>query len=172
MRSKLPVTLAFCAGVIGLAAATPAGATIISLSATDFIAQCTSFCPSQQPRVVHGVIGPQSSSTMFHSVELPNGQQVCAFTLVYQDINNADSLTARLLRKVWVANGNVDNTPVEMARVATAATVVQGVRVAADTTILSNPINNANSFYYVDVSAPTVNLRALGVIIDVRPTCP
>jgi hypothetical protein len=67
--------------------------------------------------------------------------------LVYQDINNNDTMTARLLRKFWVANGNVDNLPVEMARAATAAGVVPGVRVAADTTILSNPINNANSFY-------------------------
>jgi hypothetical protein len=108
----------------------------------------------------------------FHGVELPQAQRVCSLTLVYGDTNNAEFVTARLLRKFWLAGSNADNTPIEMAKATGVVGLAAGVRSAVDATILSNPINNLNSLYYVELTIPNVNLGALGVMIDVRPTCP
>jgi hypothetical protein len=160
MRSKLLVALTFCATVIGLAASTPAGATVISVSATDFVRQCTPGCPIGEPQITSGVLRVPNFMIFFHDLELPQGQRVCSLTLVYADTNNSEFVTARLLRKVWVPGSNADNTPIEMARAAGAPGIVAGVRSAVDATVLSNPINNLNSLYYVELTMPNVNLVA------------
>ena len=108
----------------------------------------------------------------FMAVALPHGQNVCRFSMVYHDINAGDSMTAQLKRKVVVIGNPPINPATTMASVTTAAGVPDTIRKVNDTTITSPLINTTNSFYYIQVEAPTTNLNPIGFQIDVRPTCP
>jgi hypothetical protein len=156
-----------------------ASAELLVYSATDFVKQCAlntadSTCNDDKPSEVHlGVLLPQDQARYYSSISFPvNGQRVCRFTLVYNDTNAADAITARLIRKAFVNGGNPLHFNIVMASVSSAAGVPNTVRLATTMAINSPVILKGNSFYYVEVLVPTVNLNLLGVQIDVRPTCP
>jgi hypothetical protein len=99
------------------------------------------------------------------------GQSVCRFRLIYRD-NDADvNVTARLLRKRFALGGNAFDPPVTMAAVASSG-ADPTVRRAGTATIAQAQINTANSFYFVELEFPANTLEALGVEINIQPTCP
>lgn len=157
----------------GLTLAPAARAEILSISGAGFIQQCPCAPSGNLPDVNRGVLVPTDQSNLYAAVDFPvRGQRICSFSLVYQDINNADTMTARLLRKGFLVGSNPFNNPTVVASASTAAGVVNTVR--KTTTTLANPpaIDETSWFYFVEVSAPTINLNLLGVQIDYRPTCP
>ena len=81
-------------------------------------------------------------------------------------------MTARLFRKKFALGGNVFNNPLAIATVNSANGVVQQVRKATTTAVNPRAISKGNSFYYVEIFFPTINLALIGVQIDYRPTCP
>jgi hypothetical protein len=150
-----------------------ARADIISISGAGFIQQCPCAASGNLPNVNKGVLVPTDQSKLYAAVDFPvNGQRICSVSLIYQDINNSDAMTARLLRKSFAVGGNPFNNPAVIAAVSTAAGVVNTVRKATTTSISSPVINENNAFYFVEVSAPTINLNFLGVQIDHRTNCP
>jgi hypothetical protein len=92
--------------------------------------------------------------------------------MVYSDINNSDSMVARLKRRTFGFNNPTFAAPLTMATVQSAAGTSDTTRRAITTAIAQPVINKNAAFYYVEVDIPTFNLRLLGVQIDVRPTCP
>jgi hypothetical protein len=159
---------------VGTLALTPAAkAEIISISATDFVVRCPCVGNAQDATQDNGLVLPVDQTRFFASVPFPtNNQKVCSFSLVYQDINNNNAMTARLLRKVFVVGSNPTAAPVVMATVNTAIGVLSSVRKVTTTTIATPTIVKGNAFYYVEVFAPEINLNFLGVQIDHRATCP
>ncbi len=163
--------LSLVAGTVFLTSG--ARAEVISISGTAFIQQCP--CPSSGnvPDVNNGVLFPTDQSTLYASVDFSaNGLRICRFTLVYHDVNGGDAMTARLFRKNSATGSNPFTAPAVLATLTSAPGVVDTVR-RATTTAISLPVINENSgFYFVQVSAPTINLNLLGVQIDYRQTCP
>jgi len=151
-----------------------ARAELLVYSATDFVRRCPCNTAADLTEVSNGVLIPvDTNPRYFTSVSFPiNGQQVCRFSLVYHDINANDSLTARLVRKTFTIGGAPFSSPEIMATVSTAAGALDTVRRVTTAAITSPTIRKGNSFYYVEIEAPTINLNVLGVQIDVRPTCP
>jgi hypothetical protein len=156
----------------GATAAAPAAkAAILSVSAIGFIQQCAPVC-GDPPVLEKGVLKPTESTTLFAAVDFPtNGQKICSLSLVYQDTNNNDAMTARLFRKAFAVGGNPFNNPAVIATVSSAAGVSNTAR-KATTVIDSAPINETSGFYFVEVTLPTINLNLIGVQIDYRPSCP
>lgn len=113
----------------------------------------------------------QNAKGKFYApVVFPNiGDRVCRFAMVFRDFDTDVNVTARLLRKPFVAGGNAFSPPVVMAAL-TSAGAVDGVRRLVDTTI-SNPALSLTSFYSVEVEMEST-LQLVGLQIDVRPTCP
>lgn len=175
MRPFLTI-LAVLAGLAGLFS--PASAELLVYSAADFMRRCplegvdAGSCPD--PTEFHrGVLYPQDGGRYYASIAFPvNGQRVCRFTLVYHDINGGDAISAVLARKIFFNGSSPINLPLVMAFVASAPGVSNTVRFASTADINSPQIIKGNSFYFVEVFAPTVNLNFLGVQIDVRPNCP
>lgn len=99
------------------------------------------------------------------------GQLVCRFKLVYRDNDTDVDLTARLFRKLAIIGGNPFDPPVLMASVSSSGAAAT-TRRAATAIIVQRVINNTNSLYYVEIDFPLTTLEALGVEIDVQPTCP
>lgn len=163
----------FALSVCMLALAPAAKAEIISISATDFVVRCPCVGNAQDATQNNGLVLPIDQTRFFASVPFPTkNEKVCSFSLVYQDINNNNAMTARLLRKVFVVGSNPTAAPIVMATVASAVGVVSSVRKVTTTTINTPTIVKGNAFYYVEVSVPTTNLNFLGVQIDHRATCP
>jgi hypothetical protein len=150
-----------------------ARANILQLSATAFTARCpcVDFDNAEE---LNGVLEPQSSQSRFFSaVMFPvSGQNVCSFSLVYQDTNASETLTASLKQKKFAVGGATFGAPVTMASVSTGAGAVNTVRKATTSAITNPKITAGNSFYYVEIDQANINLNVLGVQIDVRPTCP
>jgi hypothetical protein len=170
----LRLTFVMLAQFAGAFALTPiARADIISLSGTGFIQQCPCSVSGNLPDVDRGVLVPTDQSKLYAIVDFPvNGRRVCSVSLVYQDVNNNDAMTARLLRKAITVGSNPFSNPAVIATVSSAPGVVNTVRKTTTTSITAPVINENTGFYYVEVSAPTINLNLLGVQIDHRPTCP
>ncbi len=58
---------------------------------------------------------------LYAAVDFPaDGQRICSLSLVYQDINNNDAMTARLFRKAFKEGGNAFNNPILIATVTSA----------------------------------------------------
>lgn len=152
----------------------PASAEIYQIAGASFTQRCP--CPGDQfddADENNGVLIPNNSQMRFIApVDLPNGQRICSFSLVYNDINANDAIVARLKRRAFTVNGAPFATPAILAVVSSAAGTPNTVRKATDTTIVTPIVNEASAFYYVELTIPTVNLNILGVQIDVRPTCP
>jgi hypothetical protein len=109
----------------------------------------------------------------FAPIDLPSGQRICRFSMVYNDINAADIMVAHLKRRAFGLNQTTFAPPATLATVSSAGANTQNVvRRANDTTIANPVVNDAAAFYYVEVDIPTFNLRLLGVQVEVKPTCP
>jgi len=129
--------------------------------------------PADDALVEQGVLKPQTTNgRYFAAVVFPrDGETVCRFSMVYRDVNGAQTITAQLLRKSFTVGGNAASQPIVMATVKSAAGTPNTVRVAADSTIKAAHINTNNSFYFIEADVPTVNLEILGFQIEVAPTC-
>jgi hypothetical protein len=159
-----------------LMAALPGGAAladIISIPGASFVQHCP--CPpgGHSGTVDRGVLVTDDQATYFAEVQFPvNGNKICSFSMIYQDINGNDTMTARLLRKSFAVGGNVFSNPAVIAKVGSAAGVVDTVRKATATLGVPPSINDNSAFYYVEVDMPTINLNLIGVQIDHRTACP
>jgi hypothetical protein len=151
-----------------------ARAEIISISAVDFALLCPPCGTNAHDYTFNnGLLIPTDRSIFYATVPFPtNNQKVCSFSLVYQDINAGNPLTARLLRKPFAVGSNPTGNPVVMATAVSASGVVNTVRKATTTTITQPTISKQNSFYIAAIDVQTINTNFLGVQIDYRPTCP
>lgn len=148
-------------------------AEILSLSAPGFTQQCPCSISGNTPEINRGVLVTTDVTTVYANVDFPvNGQKVCKLTLVYHDINGNDAMTARLYRKPFASGDDPFVNLTTVASVSSASNVVNTIRIANRTLTTPHTINETNGFYYVAVSAPTINLNLLGVQIDYRATCP
>jgi hypothetical protein len=155
---------------------TPARAEIVAISAVDFQLLCPPIAGcannAEDFRFNNGLLIPGNLAHFYANVPFPvNGQRVCSFTLVYQDLNNANPMFGRLLKKTSLAGTNPTGPFVVMASVQSAAGVVSATRRATTTAITQPVINKAAAFYIAEVEVQTINTNFLGVLIDVRPTC-
>ena len=163
--------LVLLAGGIGLAPS--AHAAILSISGAAFVQQCPCAPSGNLPDVTKGGLFPTDQSNLYAAVDFPtNGQKICSLSLVYQDINANDTMTARLFRKAFAVGRNPLNNPTIIVTAKSAGGVVNTVRKTTTKTATPPTINDASGFYFVEVSMPTINLNLLGVQIDYRPTCP
>ena len=170
-RSRLALaTLVLFAGAS--AAAPDAKAAILSIPAIGMVQYCDPSCSNNPPVLDRGVLKPTAFTRLYAPVDFPtNGQEICSLSIVYQDTNNGDAMTARLFRKAFNVGGNAFNNPILIGSVDSAAGVVNTVR--KSTTMLDSPtINETSGFYFVEVTLDTVNLNLIGVQIDYRPSCP
>ncbi len=121
--TNLRLMLAMLVLVAGTFAWTPAArADIISISGATFIQQCPCNGGDNLPNVNKGVLVPTDVSTFYAPVDFPvNGRKICSVSLVYQDINGNDNMTARLHRKAFAVGGNPFNNPTVIATVSSAA---------------------------------------------------
>ena len=156
----------------------PVRAEVISISAADF----QLFCPpdpsecatnAKDFRFNNGLLIPTDLSRFYANVPFPtNGQRVCSFTIVYQDINAGNPLVGRLLKKSSLAGTNPTGPFIVMASVQSGPGVVNTVR-RTGTTIINQPvITKGAAFYIAEFVVQTINTNFLGVVIDYRPTCP
>jgi hypothetical protein len=162
------------AGLGTLLAVSQAGADTLQISGAGLVRHCPcDFDPADDALVEQGVLKPQTSNGLYFApVVFPrDGETVCRFTMVYRDVNAADTITAQLLRKKFTNGGSAALAPVVMSTVRSAAGTANTVRVATDTTIAQSTINTNNSFYFIQVQVPTVNLEILGFQIEVGLTC-
>jgi hypothetical protein len=162
--------LALFAGTVALAPV--AKAEVLSISGAAFVRQCPCGPGTMPPDVNKGVLVALSQSTLYAAVDFPkNGQEICSLSIVYEDINAKDSMTAKLLRKAFTVGGNPFGNPAVVATVRSAPSVPATIRKA---TFFPDapPIDDTTGFYFVEVSIPTNNLNLLGVQIDYRPSCP
>ena len=170
---NVQLVLSMLTVLLGALAITPANAEIISISGAAFIQQCPCAPSGGIPTLDRGVLKPTDVSKFYVDVPFPiGGQKICSLSIVYQDINANDNMTARLFRKKFALGGNVFNNPVAIATVSSANGVVQQVRKATTTAVNPRAISKGDSFYYVEVFFPTINVNLIGVQIDHRPTCP
>jgi hypothetical protein len=172
---QLPVMMILASAGM-FVSASQVNAELIAIPAAAFIERCT-FAPcaidADDNVFDKGVLKTTNGSRFFAPVSFPkNGDRVCSFSLVYQDLNAADPLDATLFRKQFELGENADNNPITMATVQSASGASPAARKVTARDINSPVIKNNTSFYYVEVFAPEFNLNFLGVQIDVRPTCP
>jgi len=157
-----------------LLAAPLARADTLQISGAGLVRHCPcDVDPADDALVEQGVLKPQATNgRYFAAVVFPrDGETVCRFSMVYRDVNAADTVTAQLLRKRFTAGGSAAIEPVVMAKVKSAGGTPNTVRIATDSTIRSGQINTNTSFYFIEVQVPTVNLEILGFQIEVAPTC-
>lgn len=169
----------FCALALGAVISglnTPALAETLSISATGLVLRCPCVGDnSDSAEESKGVFEAQKpNGRYFVPVVFPvtTGQRVCNFSMAYEDINQADTMTARLFRKTYTVGGNPFAAPVVIATVKSAAGVVNTVRVATTNVINAPAITAVRSYYYIEVDIPTTNLNILGFQITYKPTCP
>jgi len=163
------VAAALAASIIGMAAAK---ADILQISGTGLIRHQGT--ETDDATVVEGVLRPNVNQGRYYvPVVFPrDGERVCRFTLIYRDINNAESMIVRLLRKTFKVGNDAFVPPVVMASLQTAAGVLDAVRRATTANITQAAIKTTNSFYFIEVQVPSFNIDILGFQIEVAPTCP
>lgn len=159
----------------GLAIAALAGvarADIVSLSAMSFVHQDPT-ANVQDPTPDNGTLSPVVGVDLFQSVDFPvDGNKICKITLVYGDTNGTEGITAKLMRKRIVIGGVVNAAPAQLAKAASAGTVVGMRRVSANVAAANATIDEVNYFYYVQVTAQNFNTPLVGVQIEHKPACP
>jgi hypothetical protein len=164
--------LMFAGLLLGIAS--PAMADILQISATSLVRRCPCGSdPTDNAEVTAGVLqSKQANARYFYSVIFPrDGETVCRFSMVYRDVNANDTMVARLKRKRFAVGGDAFNAPAVMATLTSESGVVDTVRRATTTNIRQGAINTANSFYFLEVEVPTVNLELLGFQIELEPQC-
>lgn len=168
----------FGLGLLGLAAVltgvSPSRAETLSISATGLVRHCPcGATPNDLAEESNGVfVGQTPDGRYFVPVVFPvtTGQNVCSFSMVYQDTNAADVIKARLFGKAFAVGSNPAGGRHVIAAVNSANGVVNTVRVATTSTINAAAIN-PKWFYYIEVDVPTVNLNILGFQIVYKPAC-
>jgi hypothetical protein len=161
-------------GATALAVSLPAAAEIYQIAGIGFTQHCPCIGdPFDDKQENNGVVLPDNvSMRLFAPVDFPNGQRVCSFSIVYNDINGNDAITARLKRKAVSVGGNAFAAAQTMATVNSVNTSNANATQKSTTTSITNPvISDSSAFYYVELAVPTINLRILGVQIDVRSSC-
>lgn len=156
-----------------LAAEIPrAGADVLQIAGPAFTGHgVPSFTPAAQGDVNQGLL-LNAQGSYFAPVLFPtSGQQVCRLALVYRD-NDADfDVSASLLRKPAVIGGNAFDPPITMASVSSSG-ADNAVRESETTVVKRRIINTGNFFYFVELHFPQATLEAIGVQVEVKPTCP
>jgi hypothetical protein len=154
------------AGII----ASNAVADIIQISAVTFAARAGSVTPGTANQ------GTMTNADGRYYAAVPfttNGNRVCRFTLVHRDFDSDAGITARLMKKKVLVGSNAFEAPVVMATAATRAGFASQFVGKRHDTIIDEPVINLNAaFYYVELEFGNALLEALGVQIDVRPSCP
>jgi hypothetical protein len=165
---------AFLAG-IAAALAPAAQADVLSMSAAGFVRQCPCGTGTSPADLTQGVIVPTSQAKFYANVDFPkNGQKICGLTMVYEDINGNNAMSAKLFRKAFAPGGNPFNPPTVIASVASAGGVPATVRTVSNFAVnaAKSTIDETTGFYFVEVATPTINLNLLGVQVDYRAVCP
>jgi hypothetical protein len=155
---------AMCLACLGMIST--ASADTLQIAAPGFTAH------GSNPGEVNQGLLLNAQGSYFAPVVFPiSSQSVCQFKLIYRD-NDADvDVTASLLRKRVKIGGNAFDPPVVMASVSSTGADAN-VRRAATKAVAQRQIDTDNSFYFVELVFPLATLEALGVEIDVQPTCP
>ena len=174
-RSLVAGVLAYSA--VMCSAAAPASAETLSISATGLVWRGPdSFSNNtDSAEESNGVfVGQKPNGRYFAPVVFPvtTGRRICSFTMVYQDLNQSDTMTARLLRKSYTVGGQVFTAPTTIATARSAAGVSNAVRVATANANGFPLVNVTQAFYYIEVDIPTFNLNVLGFQVVYKPTCP
>lgn len=181
LRRTAARTRVFWLGALALGAIifgldTPALAETLSISATGLVLRCPCVGDnSDSAEESNGVfVGEKPNGRYFVPVVFPvtAGQKVCSFSMVYEDLNQADTMTARLFRKTFIAGGNPFAAPVAIATVKSASGVSSTVRVATTNVISIPAITAVRTFYYIEADVKTFNLNLLGFQIVYKPACP
>ena len=150
-------------------AASIAIADIIQIPAVAFAQRASSV----QPGVAQLGTLTTAQGKYYAAVPFPrHGEQVCRFSLVHRDNDDALEVIARLYKKRILLNQPPFGNPVQMAMVRSGAgAFVTGITVVSDTTISGNPINLNNGFYYVELEVTGTFIEVLGVQIEFAPVC-
>lgn len=165
-------TLAFVVAVFGLAM--PVSAEVIQISAAGLVRHCPcDFDAADSALVNEGVLQSQDpDASYFAPVVFPkSGMNVCRVSMVYRDVNDNDTMTVSLNRKTYAVGGDAFQAPVVMAKLKSAAGVVDAVRRATTKKIKQSTIDTSKSFYFLEVDVPTTNLELLGIQILIRKAC-
>lgn len=176
LRRSLMACVVAC-GALMFGASAPAFAETLAISATGLVWRGPDSFGNNTDSAEenNGVfIGEKPNGRYFVPVVFPvtTGQRICSLSMVYQDLNQADTMTARLLRKTYAAGGQVLTAPTTIATVNSASGVVNTVRIATSSASGFPLINVARAFYYIEVDVPTFNLNLLGFQVVYKPTCP
>jgi hypothetical protein len=151
-----------------------ARAEILSISATGLVLRCP--CTGGGEDIAEEnkglLVAQKPNGRYFVPVVFPKtaGQRVCRVSMIYQDKNAADAITARLYGKSYSVGGNPLAGRHPMATLTSAAGTVNTVRVAT-TTAITAPVIRRKWFYYLEVDLPTFNLNVIGFQIEYKPAC-
>ena len=168
-----PVRPLFGAVCLMVAAAAPAMAEVVQIPGPAFSRQCPCNFESAPAVETKGSITPSSgASSYFAALPYAGVGKVCAMSMIYRDVNAAESLTVSLFRKKIQLGSAVDGGRDLVARAVSAGGVPDEVRKASAPTIKVAPVNTANAFYYVQADFQNVNMDLVGVQIDIRESCP
>lgn len=150
---------------------TPARADVVSISAMGFEGSFPATTGIDPPSQVNGVMKPDGPTLMFAPVDFPAAGLICRLTLVYDDVNAGQKITARLIRKRIITGSSTFDPPLIMATVD--STGLAGTMQKASTrAVVPRTINEVSNFYYVEVTAENFNTSLVGVQIEYKPTCP
>jgi len=168
---KLVVAVLFL-GFSLTAGSSVAGADVLQIAGPAFTGHgVPSFTPAAQGDVNQGLL-LNAQGSYFAPVVFPkSGQQVCRFALVYRDNDSDVDLSASLLRKAAAIGGNAFDPPFTMASVSSSG-ADNAVRAAESSTVRRRIVNTDNFFYYVEMHFPQATMEAIGVRLEVKPTCP
>lgn len=167
--------LALAVSLIALGPDNAARAETLSISATGLVMRCPCATPNDIAVESHGVFKANNpNGRYFVPVVFPVtiGQRICSFTMVYQDINNADTIVARLIRKHYAVGANPFMAPTVLATLKSAPQVVSTTRKATTNSIKVPAIDATDAFYYIEADLVTTNLNLLGFQIEYKPKCP
>jgi hypothetical protein len=152
-------------------AGSPAFAEILQFSALGLIKRCPCLAGDEADNAIqnNGMLELEGvNMTYFMPVALPDGQRVCRFTMIYNDINASESMVAVLKRKTIDVGGDPEGGITNMALVTSAAGTPNTIRKVSDRSIVTPLINTNRNFYFIELDAPSVNLNPIGFQIDVR----
>ena len=148
-----------------------ARADVLSISAMGFEGRFPATAGVDPPSQINGVMKPGGATVMFAPVDFPAAGQICRMTMVYDDANGNEKITARLIRKRIIIGSSTFDPPQIMATVDSvgSAGTMQKVSTRA---VAPRTINETSSFYYVEVTAENFNTALVGVQIEHKLTCP
>ena len=158
-RAPTPLAAAAAFGFALLGFAPSARAELVSLSATGFTRHCPCVVDGSQESNTHdGVVEMTGQANNFYAaVDFPKeGQKVCSLALVYRDINGADAIRARMLKKVTTNNSSTafSAPPVLIGSVSSDTGTPDTLRVKRTTSINRPTVAQSNAFYSVQVDGP------------------